>query len=241
MRCGVHGLEGGADGCVLCRRKSSAKRSSGRLSPLAAALVAIAVCCVAAIGYTVFRRATDSAVSSLQAEPSASVDSALSAGEPHTEETGEVPAPAPEPVAETPELDAGPPSFETPPLRPPPSATAAAAAAAPAEAPASPPAPSPNQAPPPDRLRAAMQRVPITMYTTTWCGHCERARHWMRNNAFRFTEHDVEASEAAGRAHKALNPRGGVPVIDIDGEVLVGFSEAHVARALARAAERRMQ
>ena len=63
----------------------------------------------------------------------------------------------------------------------------------------------------------------------------------MRANSIPFTEHDVEANESAGRKQKALNPRGGVPTIDIDGQVLVGFNEASVVQALANAAQRRMR
>jgi len=41
------------------------------------------------------------------------------------------------------------------------------------------------------------------------------------------------------RRQWSLNPKGGVPTIDIDGEVLIGFGAEHMQEALRRAAERR--
>lgn len=89
-------------------------------------------------------------------------------------------------------------------------------------------------------LRAEMRRVPIEMYMTQWCPHCTRARAWLKANGYRFTEYDVEADDSARRRRDRLNPRKGVPVFDIDGEVLVGFSPESVESRLRRAAKRRM-
>ena len=57
--------------------------------------------------------------------------------------------------------------------------------------------------------RAALQRVPITVYTTSWCPVCKRAKAWMRSNAIPFTERDVEADpKRRGRAARS-RPREG--------------------------------
>ena len=62
----------------------------------------------------------------------------------------------------------------------------------------------------------------------------------MRANAFSFVEHDVERSSEARASQRRLNPAGGVPTIDINGRVLVGFSEQSAAQAIVRSAERRL-
>ncbi|MCK6534827.1 MAG: glutaredoxin family protein [Polyangiaceae bacterium] len=86
-----------------------------------------------------------------------------------------------------------------------------------------------------------MRAVRITVYSTTWCPHCTRARNWLRANGIAHTELDVEASAAARRERDRINPRGGVPTVDIDGEVLTGFGEANWSRAIARATQRRLE
>lgn len=108
-------------------------------------------------------------------------------------------------------------------------------------APGAPKAPATAAAPTADDMRAAMKEVPITMYSTNWCPHCVRARSWFRANSIAFVEHDVEASPAAKRAQRKLNPAGGVPTIDVDGAVLVGFSERNVGNAIAASVQRRIR
>jgi glutaredoxin len=88
-------------------------------------------------------------------------------------------------------------------------------------------------------LRIAMRRVSVTMYSTSWCPVCRRARDWLQRNGISFEERDVEKSEDAHRAQLARNARGGVPTIDVDGTVLVGFSAESLQAALQRAAARR--
>ena len=87
---------------------------------------------------------------------------------------------------------------------------------------------------------AALSDVEITMYSTTWCPVCEKARTWLRTNKINYTEHDVEADESANRACKLLNPRCSVPTIDVDGDVLVGFSGQSMGQSIARATQRRL-
>jgi glutaredoxin 3 len=89
-------------------------------------------------------------------------------------------------------------------------------------------------------LEAAMQRVSIRMYTTQWCPRCREAKAWLAAHHQGYSELDVEASDGNRRAQRALNPAGGVPTIDVEGEVLVGFSAGSLDGAIRRAALRRL-
>lgn len=80
--------------------------------------------------------------------------------------------------------------------------------------------------------------VRITMYSTRWCGVCKTARNYMQQNSIAFTDIDVEHDTAAGAHLMQLNPRGSVPTITIEDEVLVGFSAAALNSAIERAAHR---
>ena len=60
----------------------------------------------------------------------------------------------------------------------------------------------------------------------------------MQARGIPYEERDVERSREYGRAMHAINPRGSVPTFDVDGEVLIGFSETNVLAAMDRAAQR---
>lgn len=81
--------------------------------------------------------------------------------------------------------------------------------------------------------------VPVTVYVTSWCPVCVKARQWLRANGIPFIERDIERSESAKRDRERLSSKRGVPAFDVDGEVMVGFSEQWVTQAVQRARERR--
>ena len=89
-------------------------------------------------------------------------------------------------------------------------------------------------------LANAMREVSVTMYSTSWCPVCTKARSYMQQQGIAFVERDVEASSEARSAQRALNPKGGVPTIDIEGSVIVGFSASGIDAARRAAAERRL-
>lgn len=72
----------------------------------------------------------------------------------------------------------------------------------------------------------------ITMYTTPSCTYCTKAKHWFRENGIRFTEHDV--SRDPRRADEMVRKSGqqGVPVIDVNGRIIVGFNQPEIEKAL---------
>jgi glutaredoxin len=85
---------------------------------------------------------------------------------------------------------------------------------------------------------AQRERLQITMYSTSWCGYCSKARRWFADQGLPFAEHDIEKdAEAAREFERIAGRRGGVPVIVVNGQVLRGFSPTHVERAVARALE----
>jgi glutaredoxin len=79
--------------------------------------------------------------------------------------------------------------------------------------------------------------VRVVIYTTSWCPVCKRAKAWMNANSVAYEERDVEANASYGREWKQLHARG-VPTIDVEGEILQGFSEDSVRGAIDRAQRR---
>ncbi|MES9963868.1 MAG: glutaredoxin domain-containing protein [Candidatus Sedimenticola sp. 20ELBAFRAG] len=65
----------------------------------------------------------------------------------------------------------------------------------------------------------------VVIYSTTWCGVCERAKDYFKANNIPYSEYDVEKSEKGKRDFKRMKGRG-VPVILVGSKRMDGFSEA---------------
>jgi len=82
-----------------------------------------------------------------------------------------------------------------------------------------------RSAPPVGRIHA------VTIYTTTWCGPCKRAKLYLNGKGVRFNEVDVEATAEAKREFAELGG-GGVPLILVGRKAMRGFDEARLAALL---------
>jgi glutaredoxin len=105
----------------------------------------------------------------------------------------------------------------------------------PAQAPAPPPeAFHPSPAPAPDWHTLARQ-AHVVVYTATWCNVCRRAKKWLDANGVSYDDRDIEASSDDARTLRRLNPRGSIPTFDVEGQVMIGFSEAGFVNLVQRA------
>jgi glutaredoxin 3 len=104
--------------------------------------------------------------------------------------------------------------------------TANATARAPTPEP-SPSVPEPSRASEarPD-WRVLARRTHVIVYTTGWCPVCRRAKAWLDANGISYDDRNVEASSEDARTLHRLNPRGSIPTFDVEGQVMVGFSES---------------
>ena len=89
---------------------------------------------------------------------------------------------------------------------------------------------------PGDEVGEPAPTVPIVMYMTTWCPVCTKASSWLRRGGYSFVEYDVETDVRANRVMRLFNPRGTVPMFEVGGRVLIGFSPQHLRQAIRRAA-----
>jgi glutaredoxin len=69
---------------------------------------------------------------------------------------------------------------------------------------------------------AAPRSQSITMYSTSWCPHCKRARAYFAERGIAIEDIDVEASEKNLREFKELGG-GGVPLIIVGDKAMRGF------------------
>lgn len=64
----------------------------------------------------------------------------------------------------------------------------------------------------------------VVLYSTEWCGVCQRAKHYFKQNKIHFQEYDVENNEKGKTDFANLNGRG-VPIILVGEKRMNGFSE----------------
>jgi glutaredoxin len=90
-------------------------------------------------------------------------------------------------------------------------------------------------------IENALRSVRVVMYSTEWCGVCQRAREFLGNHAIAFREVDIERDPVARAEVKRVTGRTAVPVLEIDGVIAgSGFSESATAQAIAASVERRL-
>lgn len=72
----------------------------------------------------------------------------------------------------------------------------------------------------------------IKIYTTPSCPFCQMAKQYLREKGFLFEEVDVSRDEEAAREMIEKSQQMGVPVIEIDGKIIVGFDKERIDEIL---------
>lgn len=65
----------------------------------------------------------------------------------------------------------------------------------------------------------------VTIYTTPTCSFCKMAKSYFEENNVDFEERDVTTNDASLNEMVEKSGQMGVPVIEIDGKVVVGFNK----------------
>ena len=72
----------------------------------------------------------------------------------------------------------------------------------------------------------------ITIYSLPTWPHCKRAIKFLEENGFSFQDIDVASDKAAREEMIRKSSQMTVPVIEIDGEIIIGFKEAKLKKKL---------
>ncbi|MEI8249327.1 MAG: glutaredoxin family protein [Candidatus Taylorbacteria bacterium] len=72
----------------------------------------------------------------------------------------------------------------------------------------------------------------VTIYSTPTCVYCNMAKTFFKANNVSFTEHNVASDLEARKEMIDKTGQMGVPVIDLGGEVIVGFNEEKIKSVL---------
>ena len=72
----------------------------------------------------------------------------------------------------------------------------------------------------------------VTIYSTPTCVYCGIAKTFLKDNSISFVEYNVATDLAKRKEMIEKTGQMGVPVIDVGGEIIVGFDEAKLKSAL---------
>ncbi len=79
----------------------------------------------------------------------------------------------------------------------------------------------------------------VIIYGASWCGPCHQAADYLKSKGVPYVLKDVEqmpgaAAEMQQKLARIGRHGGSIPVIDVHGQILVGFSAAALDAALLR-------
>ncbi|HTY39795.1 MAG TPA: glutaredoxin family protein [Candidatus Paceibacterota bacterium] len=72
----------------------------------------------------------------------------------------------------------------------------------------------------------------VKMYTTPTCVYCKMTKEFFAKNNVKFDEVNVAEDEAAFEEMFKKSHQMGVPVIDVDGQIFIGFDKKGLSQAL---------
>lgn len=74
----------------------------------------------------------------------------------------------------------------------------------------------------------------VIVYSTNTCPWCTRVKDYLSYKEVKFTEINVAENREGAMEMIQKSGQRGVPVVDINGNIVVGFNQAEIDRLLAR-------
>jgi glutaredoxin-like YruB-family protein len=72
----------------------------------------------------------------------------------------------------------------------------------------------------------------VKVYSTPTCPWCIRVKQFLKENNIAFEDMDVSANQEAAQEMIRKTGQMGVPVLEIEGEIIVGFDKERIKQAL---------
>jgi len=72
----------------------------------------------------------------------------------------------------------------------------------------------------------------VTVYSTPTCPWCKKAKEYLKEKKISFTDVNVAGNQASAQEMIKKSGQMGVPVIEIDGKIIVGFDKEALDNAL---------
>lgn len=72
----------------------------------------------------------------------------------------------------------------------------------------------------------------ITVYSTPTCPYCKLVKEFLKEKNLDFLDIDVAANTSAAQDMVKKSGQMGVPVVDVDGQIIVGWNKAALEEVL---------
>lgn len=77
-----------------------------------------------------------------------------------------------------------------------------------------------------------MAKREVTVYTTPTCSYCQLTKRYLQSQGVQYREVDVSADEDAAKDLVLRTGQFGVPVIDVGGDLVIGFDRRRLEELL---------
>jgi glutaredoxin-like YruB-family protein len=72
----------------------------------------------------------------------------------------------------------------------------------------------------------------VKIYSTPSCGYCTLAKNWLKEKGISYEDYNVAADQRKAEEMVRKSGQMGVPVIDVNGKIIVGFNKPEIEKAL---------
>ena len=72
----------------------------------------------------------------------------------------------------------------------------------------------------------------VIIYSTPTCPYCKMVKEYLNSKNIEFTDFNVADDQVKAQEMIYRSGQMGVPVIDIDGKLIIGFDQAVIEKAL---------
>ena len=72
----------------------------------------------------------------------------------------------------------------------------------------------------------------VKVYSTPTCPFCVKAKQFLKDNSVEFEDIDVSSDSEAAKAIVEKSGQMGVPVLEIEDEIIVGFDKEKISQTL---------
>jgi glutaredoxin-like YruB-family protein len=72
----------------------------------------------------------------------------------------------------------------------------------------------------------------VKVYSTSFCPYCKMAKEFLKDKKIPFEEINVQENPEAAKQMIEKSGQAGVPVIEIDGQMVIGFNTEQIKKLL---------
>ena len=72
----------------------------------------------------------------------------------------------------------------------------------------------------------------VIVYSATWCAFCHAAKQYFDKLGIKYEDRDVESNPQYAVEAVTKSQQRGIPVLDIGGDIIVGFDRPRIDTAL---------